>query len=215
MNPYTKLGQLTAKGAQEKKAFGLKAVGGLLDKGLGAGARLIGGGLKRPGILPKALTIGGVGLGASALNEGLGYHGFNPVNVDADPLWSPELQGVRQRNSPSIGGQMREFFKRPIQSIMGNGSMPNSAAEAMYRNPRIPDSMIKGWKKGPDGKMQMQLSGTMDAPLAPSYLEFLRQQEGMQGMPGMLGRRTGGSGSSPEKVKYIFGEPSLPGSSTF
>ena len=215
MNPYIKLGQLTAKSAQEKRALGFGMLGKALDTGIRTGGKFIGRQLAKPGILPKALTIGGLGLGGAAINEGLGYHGYNPIDVDTDPMWSPQLQGVRQRNNPSLGGQLREFFKRPIQSITGNGAMPNSASDAMTRNPRIPDRIIKGWKQGPDGKMTMNVSGDMTAPFAPSWLEFLRQQEGMQGMPGMLGRRTGGSGSSPEKVKYIFGEPSLPGSSNF
>lgn len=221
MNPYTRLGRLTAAKtaaakAIEKKAGPLGAIGGLVDKGLGAGARLIGKGFKAKGMLPKALTGAGVALGGSAINEGLGYHGYNPVDWDNDSMWSPNSQAVRQQNAPTLAGQAREFFKRPIQSLMSSGQMTDDHNAYMARRPRIPRSAIKGWKMGPDGKMMMDVSGPVEAPFEQSYLDMIKNQKGMRGMPGMLGQQTAGnSGQNGDKVKYIFGTPSLPGSSNF
>jgi hypothetical protein len=214
MNQYRRLGQLTAaKTAAEKKANIFRALGGGLDKAVGMGAKALGKGLTRsPG--SAALTLGGVGLGASAINEGLGYHGMNPFEVDNDSLWSPQSQAVRNEVSGGGLGRVREFFKRPIQSMMTNGQLTNNHNDYFRRNPRLPQDVIKGWKRGPDGRMQMQLSGTVDAPFESSYLELLNKYRSMQGMPGMLDRQTGTAGE-PDKgtVKYIFGHPALPGSS--
>lgn len=219
MNQYRRLGQLTAsKTAAEKKAIVGRAIGTALDNVVGLGGRAVRGLWGQRGIAPKALTLGGLGLGAGAINEGLAYNDMPHLELDNDSLWSPKSQAIRQQMNPSFLGQAKELFKRPIQTLMGNDQVSQDHNDYFRRNPRLPASVISGWKQGPDGKMQMQLSGTVDAPFEQSYLDMLAKHRAMQGMPGMLGRQTGSAApGSPDKgtVKYIFGHPAVPGSSNF
>lgn len=209
MNKITALGKSTAKMAAAKKQAGILAhAGGFADDLVRGAGKLVGRGFNKPGILPKALTGAGVAATAAAGNEGLAYAGLPHFHLDKDPMWSPNLQGVRRQGAPSVMGQLGEFFKRPVQSVFGNSDPNLSRTDAMTGNPNV-DHAITGWKTGPNGEQIMQLKGEATAPLAPSYLEYLKR---IQQMNKTLGS---GNGQPNEKVKYIFGAPSLPSSSTF
>jgi hypothetical protein len=217
MSVYKTLGKYTAT----KQAF-FGTLGRGLDAVLRGGARLAGRGFARPGVLPKLLTAGGIGAAAGAANEGLAYAKLPHFKLDNDPMWSPHLNGVRGHLHPSILGQLGEFFKRPIQSLTGNQSPHVRPYEALSDIGQMPESVIKNMRIGPDGNPILDLNGSMQAPFAGSYMDMLKQHRQWQNNIGNTG--LGGAGVSgilnqaPQQpkpqIRYIYGAPGLPSSST-
>jgi hypothetical protein len=219
MNLISQLGRHTAqKTAATKQAVIGKALGGLADNLVGGAARLVGRGFAAKNPLVKTLTgagtVGALGIGGAAANEGLARMGGG-LQFDGDPTWSPHLQSTRQFDQ-GIGGNLMEFLKRPIQSTFNGRDPIPDAAGAMTGG--IPKGLIKGFKLGPDGKVTMDVGGSATAPLAPSYLRMLQKLQGLNqtlGIEGLGGNKPSTPAKNNGQVQYIFGAPQLPSTSTF
>lgn len=172
-NPKT--GAPIEKTARYGQAVG-RFMGSVLDDAVRGGAGLIGRGLSQKGVGPKVMTLGGLGLGMGALNEGLGSAGLPHFNVDKSPTWSPEMAPVRSRMSRGLGDTLYNFFTRPVQStFFGNGPIPDFSQVMSKKMPSW--AKMRPNKVNADGTVDMTLSGTGSAALDPTYMDFLRQMQ--------------------------------------
>lgn len=221
MNVASKLGRITGQAAASVARAKMASMRKQAAPGIGKALAGVG---KYMLSRPIATTaLGAAGLGAA--NEGLGYLSSNYYgkSVDNDPLWSPHLQGTRNATNSGIAGQLANFFKRPIQSIIGNQQPITNPTQAMlpFDIRRLPADMLK-YTIGPDGQPRVTIAGGSvdNVPFADSFKRYMQQSKQLQDS---FGKNTAPQAQSTPattpattpNTRYIFGpQPTLQTSAT-
>jgi hypothetical protein len=192
-------------GQIQKRAGVASAVGKGIDSVVRGGWNALRAGMKSKGVVGKGLTLGAAGTVGGALNEGMDRLDLPSIQWDADRTWTgnPAMQYQRLQNNPSMWGQVKEYFKRPMQSIF-SAKGPLSLKDYVDTRGGLPP----GLKLVPDpdnpGSFKYEGKGRPNMnSVYQGVQDRIAEGKRLAGELGGNGGTSGGGGSS-DNNKYLF-----------